>query len=167
MRDILLKTSNAGLYLVTSVLVGTGLALEWKVEDEGRLLGISGDDWSEVHFAVALAFIALALIHLVLNWPWIRAALGQMRTAGLAVAGAGFVLVAVLLLGPTGHGNETEDDEDREEERRDDDAKSKPTPKAAASEAKRDDRQEADAENKPGPKSTTGEMKRKDDRDDD
>jgi hypothetical protein len=63
MKPFLLHVSTAGLYLATCTLVGTGLLLEWRLDEDvsGRLLGMDRDDWGELHFGVALAFAALTL----------------------------------------------------------------------------------------------------------
>jgi hypothetical protein len=101
-KTIALTTSNAVLYLATCALVGTGLLLELRMDAEDgarRLLGMGADDWGEVHIVVALTFAGLAILHLALNWAWIKTTLAKARLAyGIFVAGLG--LIAVLLLWP-------------------------------------------------------------------
>jgi hypothetical protein len=101
-KTITLTASNAALYLATCALVGTGLLLELRMDEEDgarRLLGLGADDWGEVHIVVALTFGGLAILHLLLNWAWIKAALAKTRLAyGFLAAGLG--LIAVLLLWP-------------------------------------------------------------------
>jgi hypothetical protein len=102
LRAITLTTSNAALYLATCALFGTGLLLELRMDEEDgarRLFGMGADDWGEVHIIVALTFVSLAILHLVLNWAWIKAALAKARLA-YGVLVAGFGLIAVLLLWP-------------------------------------------------------------------
>lgn len=104
-KSALLKAGNAALYLTTCVLVGTGLLLELRMDDEDgarRLLGMGADDWGEIHFAVALAFVGLAVLHLVLNWSWLKGAFRQRKLA-LLVVGSGVALVAAALLWPFDH----------------------------------------------------------------
>ena len=101
-KNMTLPISNAALYLATCALVGTGLLLELRLDEEDgvwRLLGMGIDDWGEVHFAVALTFVGLAILHLVLNWGWIKAALAKARLA-YGVVAAGLGLIAMLLLWP-------------------------------------------------------------------
>ncbi len=102
LKTIALTASNAALYLVTCALVGTGLLLELRMDEEDgvrRLLGMGADEWGEIHIVVALMFVALAILHLMLNWAWVKAALAKARLAyGVFVAGLG--LIAVLLLWP-------------------------------------------------------------------
>ncbi len=101
-KALALLANNAVLYLATCALVGTGLLLELRMDEEDgarRLFGMGPDDWSEVHLAVALAFISLAILHVGLNWVWIKAALAKARLA-YGVLVAGFALIAGLLLWP-------------------------------------------------------------------
>ena len=102
MKDLLLRVSNAGLYLLTCVLVATGLLLELRLDDEdgpARILGMNQDDWAEFHFAIALVFAAAVLIHMALNWSWIKMIVSKQRFAA-AVLIAGIVLGGGLLLMP-------------------------------------------------------------------
>jgi hypothetical protein len=104
-KAIVLTVSNAALYLALCALVGTGLLLELRMDEEDgapRLLGMGRDDWSELHFAVALTFVGLALVHSALNWAWIKTALRQRKSA-FVVVGVGAAFVAVLLLWPADH----------------------------------------------------------------
>jgi hypothetical protein len=101
-KALLLSLGNAALYLVTCALIGTGLLLELRMDDEGnaaRLLGMGPDDWAEIHFGIAIAFIALTVLHLLLNWAWIKAALTKTKWA-VPMLAVGLGLVAALLLWP-------------------------------------------------------------------
>ena len=96
---------NAALYLASCTLVGTGLLLELRLDDEDgwrRLFGMDPDDWGEIHLLVAIAFVALALLHLLLNWAWIKTVLAKTKPAYF-VLGAGLGLIGLLLLWPTDH----------------------------------------------------------------
>jgi hypothetical protein len=103
MKSRVLSLANAALYLVTCGLIGTGLLLELRMDDEdgaARLFGMGQDDWGEIHFAAAIIFAATTVLHIILNWAWIKAALAKARWASLALT-AGFALIAALLLWPT------------------------------------------------------------------
>jgi hypothetical protein len=105
-KTVFLSVGNALLYLVTCVLIGTGLLLEWRMDEEDRsirLLGMGTDDWGEIHQVIAISFVALSVIHLVLNWPWIKGAL-RARKLAAAVLIAGVVLAGALLLWPVQRG---------------------------------------------------------------
>lgn len=102
MKTLLLRTSNAGLYLLTCAMAATGLLLELRLDNENksaRILGMNRDDWSEFHFLVALVFAAAAIIHIVFNWPWIKMVMSRQRFTA-AVLIAGIVLSVGLLLMP-------------------------------------------------------------------
>ena len=103
MKSRLLSLANAALYLATCALIGTGLMLELRMDAEDgavRLFGMGQDDWREIHFAIAIGFAAMTVLHLLLNWAWIKAALAKARWAAPALA-VGLGLIAALLLWPT------------------------------------------------------------------
>jgi hypothetical protein len=100
----MLRIANGVLYLAACVLAGTGLALELRLEEDQAqtLWGWSQDTWSEVHLAVALTFVALTVLHLVLNWNWIANLLKGPRRWAVATIGVfGLALAAAILLAPT------------------------------------------------------------------
>lgn len=106
-KALLLSLGNAALYLVACALLGTGLLLELRMDEEdgaARLLGMGQDDWGEIHFMIALACAALAVFHLALNWAWIKVAFRRSKPA-MVVLVAGLVTVAGLLLWPTTSAN--------------------------------------------------------------
>jgi hypothetical protein len=37
-----------------------------------ELLGLARHEWGDVHFGLALLFVALMLVHIVLHWGWIK-----------------------------------------------------------------------------------------------
>jgi hypothetical protein len=104
-RSTSLALLNAALYLATCALAGTGLLLELRMDVEDgavRLLGMGRDDWGEIHIVIAIAFLALAGIHLFLNGAWIRATVARTGWA-IPLLAVGFGLIAALLLWPTDH----------------------------------------------------------------
>ncbi len=102
MKMLLLKISNICLYVVTCALIGTGLLLELRLEERaGRVLGISKEEWSEFHFLVALAFIALALVHLAFHLRWIASLVRSRKPVALvAAAVVAIVIIGGLLMAP-------------------------------------------------------------------
>ncbi len=104
MKTLWLRICNVSLYLVTCILAGSGLLLEYRLEEDGdRLLGLSADDWSEIHLVLALVFLGLSIAHLALNWGWVVAlSKGRKRWATLATGLVGVALVAGMLLLPAG-----------------------------------------------------------------
>jgi hypothetical protein len=102
-KSLLLSLANAALYLVTCALIGTGLLLELRMDEENgetRLFGMGQDDWGEIHLVVAIVFAALVVLHLAQNWVWIKAAFSRSKPA-IVVLIAGLIIVAGLLLWPT------------------------------------------------------------------
>jgi hypothetical protein len=102
-KPLVLSLANAALYLVTCALIGTGLLLELRMDDEDgsvQLLGMAQDDWGEIHLAIAISFVALAVLHLLLNRGWIKALVTKAGWAVPLLAG-GLGLVAALLFWPT------------------------------------------------------------------
>ena len=72
MKVVVLRICNAVLYVCTCLLVATGLLMELRLEGRGAaVLGIDREEWGEFHFAVALTFAGLCVVHLILNWNWV------------------------------------------------------------------------------------------------
>ena len=95
---------NAALYLVTCALVGTGLLLELRMDEEDgavRLFGMGRDDWGENHIAIALVFVGLTVLHLMVNWGWVKSARAKTKWA-VPVFAVGLALIAALLMWPSG-----------------------------------------------------------------
>ena len=102
MKAMALKICNVALYFSTCVLAGTGLLLEFRLdENEARILGLSSDDWSEIHLVLALVFLALSIAHLLLNWNWVVGLFRQRNRRAMIVTGLiGIFLVVGILLVP-------------------------------------------------------------------
>jgi hypothetical protein len=108
-RQIILTGLNAALYLVTCAMIGTGLVLELRLDDENgaaRLLWLSRDDWSELHFGIALGFTALVMIHLLLHWSWIKTTVKRLKMATVVFLVCGVAGIGALLLWPTSLGSD-------------------------------------------------------------
>jgi hypothetical protein len=117
-----LSLSNAALYLITCAVIGTGLLLELRMDEEDgalRFLGMGRDDWGEVHFVIAIGFAGLIVLHLLLNWAWIKAARVKAKWTAPLLA-AGLALVAVMLLWPTGQKPVSGDNKAKHHQRDDD-----------------------------------------------
>ena len=102
MKTRILTLGNAALYLATCALIGTGLLLELRMDSEdgaARLFGMGQDDWAEIHFVIALGFVALTILHLLLNWAWIKVMLKKSKWAASLLL-TGLALIACLLLWP-------------------------------------------------------------------
>ncbi|MEI8311333.1 MAG: DUF4405 domain-containing protein [Verrucomicrobiota bacterium] len=102
-KTLFLSLGNTALYFATCALIGTGLLLELRMDEENgavRILGMGQDDWGEIHLIIALGFVALAVLHLALHWAWIRSMLARAKWASSLLL-AGLFFIAGLLLWPT------------------------------------------------------------------
>ena len=101
LRKDLAAISNAVLYLAFCVLAATGLAMTFRLDHDGAtLLGVAKRDWASVHAIAALSVLSLVVLHLWVNWPWIRAILARQRWACAVVVLVGLVVLALALLEP-------------------------------------------------------------------
>jgi hypothetical protein len=93
--------SNALLYLAFCLLAATGLAMTFRLDDRARmLLGLDKRDWARVHAITALSVVSLVLLHLWVNWAWIRSMVKRLRWPTLLVALLGLAMIALALLAP-------------------------------------------------------------------
>jgi hypothetical protein len=94
--------TNAALYLATCALIGTGLLLEFRLDEEdgaARIFGMGQDDWGEIHLVVALIFISLVVLHLVQKLAWFKMVLSRSKLA-LGLLLVGLIVIAGLLAWP-------------------------------------------------------------------
>ena len=100
-RKDIIPFSNAVLYLVFCLLAGTGLAMEFRLDDaSATLLGVAKRDWAKVHAITALSVLSLVAFHLWANWPWARSLLRRLRWPTVVVVSLGLTMLAVFLLAP-------------------------------------------------------------------
>jgi hypothetical protein len=93
--------SNALLYLAFCLLAATGLAMTFRLDDRAQvLLGLDKQGWARIHAITALSVLSLVLLHLWLNWGWIRSMVRRLRWPTLMIALAGLAMVALALLAP-------------------------------------------------------------------
>lgn len=104
---------DAGLALLGLGVLSTGLLLALVLPAGSRgdtVVGWTRHEWGDVHLYVALTLLALAAVHVTLNWAWVCNVLAKMTgrrpasVTGRRLAGLIFVIVlagvlaAVLLL---------------------------------------------------------------------
>ncbi len=90
-----------GAFLLSS-LAATGALLIWKLpHGSGRgyaggvtWLGLGRHEWGDVHFWIALAAVALVLIHVTLHWAWVRAVWPKLVHSRSGAAG--LVVLAIM-----------------------------------------------------------------------
>ncbi len=91
-------------------LVVTGLGLFWVLPPGTNrsleLGGLSRHAWGEVHLWVALAFLAVLVLHLVLHWNWVCAAtwgrFGMRAPGPMAMRIAGLCASVLIVAGTSG-----------------------------------------------------------------
>lgn len=90
-------------------LAATGTLLQWRLPPGGAhgragaptWLGLGRHDWGEVHFWIAAVAIAIAVVHVLLHWAWVRSVWPQVVRAGSGPVGMGTLsLLAMLLVLP-------------------------------------------------------------------
>lgn len=93
--------SNALLYLTFCLLAATGLAMTFRLDDRAHvLLGLDKQEWARVHAVTALSVVSLVVLHLWVNWGWLRSMLTRLRWPTLAIALLGLAMVALALVAP-------------------------------------------------------------------
>jgi len=93
--------SNALLYLAFCLLAATGLAMTFRLDDRGSvMLGLDKQDWARVHAVTALSVLSLVVLHLWVNWRWIRSMLSRLRWSTVLVALLGLGVLAIAMVAP-------------------------------------------------------------------
>jgi hypothetical protein len=64
-----------------------GFAQRFGIEIEPKtFLGWGRHDWGSLHFWVAVVFVGMLVVHLALNWTWIKGTFFARRAANTANA---------------------------------------------------------------------------------
>jgi hypothetical protein len=105
------RALNYALYLVLCFMIGTGLLLWIRLPPgQGRhrggthdaILGLTRHEWGDWHLAAGLSFIALCVIHLLMNLTWLRKIAAGAHPVrfwiGIAI---GLACIALLWFVPT------------------------------------------------------------------
>jgi hypothetical protein len=67
-------------------------------ESSKYFLNLHRHQWGNIHFYLSLTFIALLIVHLTLDWKWIKARANHLFKKGWKTALVGTVVVSLLLL---------------------------------------------------------------------
>lgn len=110
-RDTLNFIVDVLALLAVLVLIATGALLTWVVPPGSRggaglsFWGLGRHDWGDIHFWVAVALVALMVLHVALHWTWVCLIVTRgLRGGGTPpatsrnVVGAVFLLVLAALL---------------------------------------------------------------------
>jgi hypothetical protein len=95
------------LFFVACFLTGTGLLIHYRLLPGFRgghgmtFLGLSRHQWGDYHLWAAYALIALTLIHLIVNYAFIKCVIAARRNWLVVLLGlAGLAIVLLFLLIP-------------------------------------------------------------------
>jgi hypothetical protein len=101
LKKRLLRSTNLLLYLSFCSLIGTGALLTWRLvpgSQGGRglqVLGLGRHNWAAIHFWCGAVCLVAVIVHMLLNWQWLKkiASAGQLwrLVVGLG-AGVGLIL---------------------------------------------------------------------------
>ncbi|XHR31217.1 MAG: DUF4405 domain-containing protein [Chthoniobacteraceae bacterium] len=107
MKILLRRLLNLLLYLSFCTMAGTGLLMAFRLIPGSRggrgltVLGWTRHEWGDLHTWVSYAFIALVVLHLLINWAWLTKVAGKGRLWPLVIGlAAGITIIAVFLLLP-------------------------------------------------------------------
>jgi len=106
MKNPLMRASNLALYLGFCGLAGTGLLMKYRLPPGSRgghglsALGMTRHEWGDIHLWLAWAVLAITMLHMALNWRWLRkiAARGSWTPLLGGLAFGGIVLAMPLVL---------------------------------------------------------------------
>ena len=110
MKMLIRRVLNLLLYLSFCTMAGTGLLMAFRLIPGSRggqgleVLGWNRHDWGDLHTWVSYVFIALVVLHLVINWAWLAkvAAKGHLWRVVIGII-VGLSIIAAFLLLPVTH----------------------------------------------------------------
>lgn len=96
--------TDLGLYGLFCFLLGTGLLIHYRLVPGSAgghgltFLGLGRHDWGALHFWASIAFLALIVVHLALNFRFIRNVIAHRLTTPLVALLVGGVLIVGFFL---------------------------------------------------------------------
>jgi len=105
--NTLRKYADIVMFFVLCFLLGTGLMMQYRLVPGYRgghgwtMLGLTRHEWGHYHLWAAYLLIALVVVHLVLNYAFVRNVVASRRNWVLVVLGlAGLIIALFFLLVP-------------------------------------------------------------------
>jgi len=104
MKNLWMRVSNLALFLGFCGLTGTGLLMKYRLPPGSRgghglsALGMTRHEWGDIHVWIGWGVVAITLLHLALNWVWLRKIAGYRRWVPLLSGLAFGALIVVLPL---------------------------------------------------------------------
>jgi hypothetical protein len=108
MKNTTIRTvTDIAMYLAMSFLTGTGLLIHYRLVPGFQgghgltFLGLSRHEWGVYHLWVAYLLLALIVVHLILNYAFIKNVIAAKKSWLVYVLGLlGLLLTALFLLLP-------------------------------------------------------------------
>ncbi len=107
MKNFRMRVLNYLLYLAFCLMVGTGLLLAYRLPPGSRggrglrFFDLDRHTWGDIHLWISFAAMVLVVLHLVLNWNWVRKiAVSRRVWMLLGSLGFGLALIAIFLFAP-------------------------------------------------------------------
>jgi cell division protein FtsW (lipid II flippase) len=120
MKNLWMRLLNYLLYLAFCLMAGTGLLLAYRLPPGSRggrglrFFDMDRHAWGDIHLWISFAFLALVVLHLVLNWKWLQKIAASRRVWMLmASLGLGLALIAFFLFAPVRSNSADKDERPR------------------------------------------------------
>jgi hypothetical protein len=99
MKSKFIIVSNILLFVAASLLVATGLVLEFKIGEKAGAthLGFDREQWGEFHFFTAISVIVATFVHLAANIWWLRQVYTKWRFYTIMIIVAGLLPTLLFL----------------------------------------------------------------------
>ena len=105
-KNPLMRITNLLLYLSFCALIGTGALLTWKLvpgSQGGRglsVLNLGRHEWGDIHFWVGVLCTSAVVLHLILNWAWLKkiASAGKLRRLAFGLLLGTLIIFGIVAL---------------------------------------------------------------------
>ena len=106
MKNLIHRVLNLLLYIAFCAMVGTGLLMAYHLPPGSRggsgltVLGMDRHEWGDVHLWISYTVIAAVIVHLGMNWTWLKkiaASMKPMRLWGGLLVGIAIIVVLIVL----------------------------------------------------------------------